>query len=627
MKKELSITIIVLMGLLISTHALAKEKKIKFGKVSIEEVEMKIYELDTSATAVILYERGYYDGINHQYVQFRRIKILKKEGYFMADNKFYASATSTFKGKTYNLENGKIVESKLGKSSIFKEKMWEYSYVYNVAMPDVKVGSVIDIEMKYAGFPSIWYFQKSIPVVKSEIELGDSDNLTFRKQIGGIIRPKEVGRNHWMAVNVPAFISEAYLSSDKNYRTRIEFDISETHFPGYYPMEYAYSWKSIDNLLDKRSSFGKALIWSNSFLNKYVKEIEATAGSENEKVKMAVETIKSLVEYNGSKRVGISEDNLSIVLDEKEGNSADINLMLIALLRKLDIETYPLVMSSRSNGMLHPVNPSLWKLDYVLAYAKVDGKFMPLDATSDLLPYDMLPIRCLNYNGQVLDGKGTQRISLIPQKKYAKRTYYDLSIDDNMTLTGKVSFKKAAYAAYSFRIDFEDYLSKQDYVDNLMDKYDGIAITDFSIENINELDKPISEKYDAEIEDVVIMMDNQAYINMFMFEQIEENPFKSEERKYPVDFTYTRANVGTIRIKLPENFTVAELPDPVNITLPEKAAQFSMMYQFSNNVLTLNYKLLINRVVFGEDVYANIKEFYGLVVSNQSKPVIININE
>jgi hypothetical protein len=195
-----------------------------------------------------------------------------------------------------------------------------------------------------------------------------------------------------------------------------------------------------------------------------------------------------------------------------------------------------------------------------------------------------------------------------------------------MTLTGQVSFKKADYAAYDFRIDFEGFLSEQDYVDDLMNKHKGITITDFTIENIETLEKPISEKYDAEIQDAILVMDKQAYINMFLLEQINENPFKSEDRKYPVDFTYERANSGTIRIQLPESYTVAELPKPVNISLPETTAKFSMIYQLNNNVLTLNYKLLINRVVFGEDVYANIKEFYSLVVSNQSKPVIVNIN-
>ena len=627
MKKTVSYLALVLMGLFISNLSVAKEKKIKFGKVSMEELEMKVYDLDTSAPAVILYESGYYDAVNHQFIQHKRIKILKKEGYFMADNKFYATSQGVIKGKTYNLENGQVVESKLQNSSIYREKLWEYNYIYNVAMPDVKVGSILDIEFKYDGFPYIWYFQWSVPVVRSECELGDSEYVTFRKQVGGIIRPEKVGYNHWIAKDVPAFIEEPYLSSDKNYRARVEFDISDLHFPNRRTKEFAYSWRSVNNLLEKNKYFGQALIWPNGFLNKYVKTIEANASTETEKVKMAVETIKSLMEFDGRERILISRDNLSEVFIEKSGSSADINLMLIALLQKLEIEVYPLVMSTRDNGMLHPVHPSLWKLNYVLAYAKVEGVFMPLDATSNQLSYKLLPKRCLNYSGQVMDSEGTYKASLVPQKKFAKRVYFDLVLDENMSLAGKVSYKDIDYAAYNFRLGFDDFLSEQDYIDNMMGNYDGLIINDYSIENVKDLDKPVTEKYDAEIEDAILVMDKQAYINMFLYEQISENPFKSEERKYPVDFTYARASSGTIRIKVPENYTIAEIPQPVNISLPENSAKFSMIYQFENNVLTLNYKLLINNVVFGEGVYANIKEFYALVVSNQSKPVILNINE
>jgi len=627
MKKIVSYLALILVGLFISNLSIAKEKKIKFGKVSMEELEMKVYDLDTSAPAVILYESGYYDAVNHQFIQHKRIKILKKEGYFMADNKFYATSQGVIKGKTYNLENGEVVESKLQNSSIYREKLWEYNYIYNVAMPDVKVGSILDIEFKYDGFPYIWYFQWSVPVVKSECELADSKYVTFRKQVGGIIRPEKVGYNHWIARDVPAFIEEPYLSSDKNYRARVEFDISDLHFPNRRTKEFAYSWRSVNNLLEKNKYFGQALIWPNGFLNKYVKTIEANTTTETEKVKMAVEMIKSLMEFDGRERILISRDNLSEVFNEKSGSSADINLMLIALLQKLKIEVYPLVMSTRDNGMLHPVHPSLWKLNYVLAYAKVEGVFIPLDATSNKLSYKMLPKRCLNYSGQVMDSEGTFKVSLVPQKKFARRIYFDLVLDENMSLAGKVSYKDIDYAAYNFRLGFDDFLSEQDYIDDMMGNYDGLIITDYSIENVKELDKPVTEKYDAEIEDAILVMDNQAYINMFLYEQISENPFKSEERKYPIDFTYARASSGTIRIKVPENYTVAEIPQPINISLPENSAKFSMIYQFKNNVLTLNYKLLINNVVFGENVYANIKEFYALVVSNQSKPVILNINE
>ena len=626
MKKILSIAFLVLIYMIIPGQAGAKNKKIKFGKISLEELEMTVYELDTSAPAVILYESGYYDGTNHEFIQHRRIKILKKEGYFMADSKFYTTSQGSIRGKTYNLVNGEIVESKLKNSSIYREKLWEYNYIYNVAMPDVKVGSVLDIEVKYNGFPYIWYFQWSVPVVKSECELGDSQYVTFRKQLGGILRPKEVGFNHWIAENMPAFIEEPYLSSDKNYRARVEFDLNEMNIPGYYPKKFAYSWHSVDNVLEKNSHFGKALNWPNTFLNKYVKIIDLAASSETEKAILAVETIKKLMEFNGSNRILISKDNLQDVFKEKTGSSADINLMLIALLKKLKIEVYPLVMSTRDNGMLHPVYPSLWKLNYVLAYAKLDGNFMPLDATSKLLPYNMLPKRCLNYSGRVLDGKETYKVLMIPKKKSSKRIYYDLVLDENMTLTGKVNYKDIDYAAYNFRLDFQDYLNKQEYVENLMNTNDGLTITDYQIENINDFEKPIVEKYEGEITEAVLLIDNQAYINMFLFEQINENPFKSEERKYPVDFTYARASSGTVRIKVPERFSISELPKPINISLPGNTAKFTMIYQFQNNILSLTYKLLINSVVFGEEDYANIKEFYKLVVSNESLPVIVNLN-
>ena len=42
-------------------------------------------------------------------------------------------------------------------------------YETSFAMPNVNVGSVIDIEFKYNGLPYIWNFQRLIPVRHSEL--------------------------------------------------------------------------------------------------------------------------------------------------------------------------------------------------------------------------------------------------------------------------------------------------------------------------------------------------------------------------------------------------------------------------------------------------------------------------
>jgi len=626
MKKFMRAMLIMLISVVVINQSFAKGKKVKFGKVSMEELKMKEYEADTSAVAVVLFEKGYYDGNNHKFYKHIRYKILKKEGLSFANNKYNTTAKGFIKGITFNLENGEIVETKLDKDNIYSEKVWDYYYIYDVAMPNVKVGSVLDIEISYDGFPSTWYFQRNIPVVISELELSDNQYLTFRKQIGGLILPENVGYNHWKVENMPAFISEAYISSEDNYLSRIELDINETHFPGYYRLNFTSSWKDEQALLNKFYSFGKALEWPNNFLNKYAKEIEEQATTEDQKAKLAVEKVKSIIDWDERNRLFISEDNLSEVANEKDGNSADVNLLLVALLKKLNMEVYPMVMSTRENGMLHPVNPSLNKLNYVIAYVRVNGEYMMLDATSQHLAWNMLPIRCLNYSGQVFDGKETFRAIINPKEKYAKRIYYNLSLDENFALSGNLSYSNKDYAAYDFRRSYASYLSDQDYVENLMDNVDGLTITDYSIENVKELDKAVSQKYEVEIEDVVSVIDNQLYLNMFLFEKIGENPFKSEERSYPVDFAYARATSGVVRLTLPDGYTIAELPKPVSISLPENSAKFTMIYQMTGNILTLNYKLLINRAVFPENAYPYIKEFYAQVISNESKPVILNIN-
>jgi len=618
--------ILLFASLLAWNTSISKEKKVKFGRVSMEEMQMTVYPADTGAPAVILFEGGYYDPKMSTFTLMRRVKILTKEGFFMADNEWETSAKGNIRGITYNLVDGEIQESKLEKSAIYEEKVWDFEYEYNFAMPDVKVGSVIDVEVRYNGFPTRWYFQHMVPVVKSDLEIGRSDYVTFKAQPGGIIRPVEVGFNHWAAEDVPAFISEPYLSSPKNYLARVELDISQINFPNHYPMDFASSWGAVEDFLMRDENFGEGLKWPSTFLNKYAKDIETTATTESEKAKLAVESVKSFTKWNEKNRLYMSKANLLEVTKEETQNSADINLMLIKLLEKLDFEVYPVVLSTRNNGLLHPFYPSLFKLNYVMAYVKIDGQFVLLDATNHHIAYNMLPIHCLNYTGRLLNGKGTESVSINAPQKYSQRIFHDLRLSDDMSITGKASYMNNDYAAYEWRSDYSDYLNDQQYVDNLMDTHPGIVITDFVIENKDVLDKGVVEKYDLEIEDAVTVMDNQAYLNMFLMEQLKENEFKSEDRKYPIDFIFKRATTGVIRLTLPENVTVAELPQPVNVVLPDNGGKFTMMYQAANGVITLNYNISINKAVFGENEYAYLKEFFGLVVSSENKPVVLNLN-
>lgn len=135
----------ILLLLAFSGSVNAQSAPIKFGKVPIEDIQMTTYSKDTSAPAVILCDYGHFNAKDVRFYRILRIKILKKEGYDWANRVFPTSSKSMIKGITFNLEDGKVVETKLKNESIFAERVSESNFNMRVAMPNVKVGSVIDL--------------------------------------------------------------------------------------------------------------------------------------------------------------------------------------------------------------------------------------------------------------------------------------------------------------------------------------------------------------------------------------------------------------------------------------------------------------------------------------------------
>jgi len=116
--------------------ASAQKAPAKFGDIPMEDMTMKVYPLDSSASAVVLFDYGVSylsstaisTGLTVE--RHVRIKILKKEGLDQADISIllYHEGTSAetvgnLKAVTYNMENGKIVETSLSKDGIFQREV------------------------------------------------------------------------------------------------------------------------------------------------------------------------------------------------------------------------------------------------------------------------------------------------------------------------------------------------------------------------------------------------------------------------------------------------------------------------------------------------------------------------
>jgi Domain of Unknown Function with PDB structure (DUF3857) len=309
MKKNLLIVLVVLLSFAAFAQQI-KEPKSKFGKVSDEEMNMKSYSADPNAAAVILFDKGLvsytYDN-QYGWVQLfevhKRIKIFKKEAYDYANVSFpYWSKAKIdgLKGITYNLEGGKIVETKLESDNIFNEELSKNRSVKKFNFPAVKEGSII--EYKYTirsenavGIPD-WYFQDLIPTVWSEFETIIPDFIDYHKMSQGytpfhITEEKQsvssfnvvyrsetdlktsnstveninVSYNkntmHFVQANVPALKKEAYTNSPYDYLSRILFEIKNIYNVGFQLVGSNYTMyrKGVQNTYNSWEDLGKEI--------------------------------------------------------------------------------------------------------------------------------------------------------------------------------------------------------------------------------------------------------------------------------------------------------------------------------------------------------------------------------
>jgi hypothetical protein len=672
----MKVLLIALSSLLFIGIAQAQKPPIKFGDIPIEDLKMTRFEKDSSAVAVVLADYGEssieYNQTDGKFIlnfeRIQRIKILTKDGLEYANFTIplYHSGgasekMSGLKAITYNLENGKEIETKMKNDGVFNEKFDNNIDFTKVTLPNVREGSIVEITYKINSdflfnFQD-WEFQRTIPVVLSEyraripeyfnydkymqgyIALTVNEQTTVPASISIVTKERSGGsgfsaskttfsndkidykenRFRWVAQNVPAFKDEPYITSSSDYMSKINFELASTQFPNQPMKRYMGSWDDINKLFNDSEDFGK-VVAGNGFLKKITEEITAGIEGPEQKVSAIVNYVKQNVLWDGKNRKYISQ-SLRKILDEKKGSSADINLLLASMLDKASIEVSLVLLSTRDHGFVREATPISSQFNYVICLAKIGDKSLLLDATEKLLPVGMLPERCLNGNGFIVSEKGFQWVSLQSKTRSRIIANADLTLTASADLIGKLQIDRSGYDALASR---KKYFSKDEaeYVKDLI----GTRSWDISkteIENTKEIHEPIKEKYELVVTEHIMTAGNVFYLNPLLLHKMDENPFKLEVREYPVDYSSPFERIFLCRINMPDGYQVDELPKPKVIALADNAGKYTYSVTQSGNVLNVISNFQINKSIFAQTEYPYLREFYNQVVAKQAEQIVI----
>ncbi len=615
-------SILLLCIIALTTLTVSSKEPMKYGKPEASELNMTVYEPDSSASAVVLCNYGYFNANTFQFVHQIRIKILKESGKSYGNFHVPASEKTNVKGLVFNQEGGKTVTTKLNKEGIFIERVSRESYRVRLAMPNVKVGSVIDVEFFYEGVPGYWEFQKTIPIKWSELVLEQSEYISLRKNVTGLVRFNIAEGDRWVASDVPAFKQESYINNYENFLSRMIIELERIHVPGLLYKDYASTWKAVATFLQTNDDFGRQLNDLNFYLNEASGTIKKSNKTDLEKLNAAFQLMKNF-KWNKFSTIWPSDGGISYAYNKKTGNSADINMSLIILLRKLDIEAYPVLLSTRDNGFIPPFSVSLEKLNYVVVKAKIGETTYLLDATDENLPIDMLPTRCLNGKGLCVTKDDFYWIDLTPKQKDRKNEYLKCTLQPNGILKGNWNISSSEYAAFDKRESYKSFNSQEEYFKSIESEYPGLSIDSYENKGLDSLTANFSEAFTITFKNRVMLSGDKMYINPYLTERLIENPFKSNERLYPIDFITPIDKKYTLSLTIPDGYTVESTVNNIRFGLPDKSAVIAVNSAINGSEITLTYRFTITKPIYLQNEYLDLKTFFDEAVKKQSEMIVL----
>ena len=642
-------------------------QKYELGKIAKEELLEKQHPIDSSAAAAFLFKKArtyFYYSENKGFVsetEFEiKIKIYKKEGlkwanyevpYYVGWNELNKDNVYFSEAVTYNLENGEIKKTKLTSEGNLKVNINEYWSKKTITMPNVKVGSVFEFKYKIISeniskLPD-FEFQDYIPVNHAEFKSEIPVNYQYKTILRGFLKVEHtskeehfsqmfndkynqtkflnylIRKQNYIIKNVPKLEREIFIDNIENYRSKLENELELIVFPETEPKKFSETWGDIAKNIYANEKFKNELNEGNYFEKDLKINVSDTLSDEN-KIKSILKYVKLRMKWDGFYGY-YPKKGVKKAYQERTGNIAEINFILISMLKYARFNVSPVLLSTRSNGTA-PF-PNREGFNYVIAAVEIDGKQLLLDASDANSTINILPIRCLNGTGRLIRQNGTsEEIQLNPTFLSKNTTMIQGELESNGNFKGKLRTSKTDYLAFAFRDDFMN-LNEETYLEKLEEDYHDLVISEYKLENKNAVDKPIVESFSFVEANSCEFIGSKMLFNPLLFLTKSINPLKAETRKLPIDFIFSQSDKTIINITIPTGFEVEYLPKSITMITPDNGAVYKFSIQSEKNKIQITTSLDLNSIFFDPQEYQDIKKIFNTVAEKNTEKIILKKSE
>ncbi|WP_224490330.1 DUF3857 domain-containing protein [Robertkochia flava] len=612
---------------------------------------MKEYPQDTTANALVLYEKGEAeirkDQLGRPALFFKkttRIKILNKNGLTYANVEIPLVKSASDNSREILKEVRAIAINPdrsggmLDQKDIYYQDVSETVTLVRFTVPNVQTGSVIDYTYEVKSpflynFQS-WEFQGEIPKLHSEFHTNIPANYKYHIKLNGTLKldhqndkiihncfyfrglgTADCVVSEYIMDNIPAFREEEYMTAKPNYLSALRYELTTfENFTGK-KEHYTKSWETVEKEL-RTDDIGRESQKGRYFRNALPEHLMNTPTNLETAQKLFYHLQKQL--FWNEKDQLFGEIDVKDAFESREGSSTELNLILLNALHAAGLKAFPVLVSTRDNGVPSQQIPAISDFNALIVKLDLEERSYLLDLSEKEFTFGMIRFEMLNQYGRLLDFKdGGSWIPLLQPEAYS-RQIFQASLDPG---AGKARVRKisSGYYASEKRKEIRN-TSEGTYladIEKMLEARGDFSLTHYENQGLPSSDERLTESFEIDMNTDV--KEDRLFVNPFILESYKKSPFTQQSRTYPVDFGHPFNIEYTIFIETGDEFMLEDKAADLHLELPDSSGELIYnIRELDENVMVV-LQMKIYKPIIPPTQYAALKEFFNEFVRLQNK--------
>ena len=619
----------------------------QFQQPNPDELKMTYDPKAPGADAEYLYLEENDDDPHHSQDYYARIKVFTEKGKEAAtvELPYWGGefSISSISARTIHAD-GTVVAMNVKPEDLMVEKAGEVRLEKKVfTLPSVEVGSVLEYEYQlnfkaqsYWHLSPEWEVQRRYFVRKAHYLFTPTQvlGLVWWADLppGATVKTDVSGRHLLDLTDIPPIPDEEWMPPIDSFLYRVRFyyrGFSDPLVPEDYWKAQAKLWsKDIDHFAEPNKNIRDAVaglvVSSDSDLVKAQKLYAAVEALDNtDYSRQKTESEREKLKLKPEKR---AEDTWT----QKSGNSNEIALLYLGMLRASGLTAYAISVVDRNRGVFDPGYMTLEQLDHTLVILSTGGKEILLDPGEKMCPFATVNWRHSGAEGlrQSADGPGR---AVTPSQVFGANTLKrsgNISVDLQGGVIGTLQILMTGQEALFWRqraleVDASE-LKKQ--FDSGLGKVVPVGV-EAHLDHFLGLDEPdrILMAFVQVKGTLGTSTARRLILPGLFFETRGGEPFVSQEKRLePVDMQYARQITDQLTYELPAGMTLEGVPQDAKVSW-ESHALYIVKTKSEPGQITVA-RVLANAFTLAKaEEYPDLRGFYQKVAAADQAQLVLTI--